>query len=77
MAILVMDVHVDSQRASLEVPELGYGQFQMIADALLANRYDRIVSFESVFHTGDSDIYAGFRRCIAKFKTYFSRIPIG
>lgn len=71
----IKDVKVDTPRATLEVRELGYGQladqFPLIADALRADQYDGVVSFESVFHTGCGDFEAGFRRCIGQFKEYF------
>lgn len=71
----IKDVQVDTPRATLEVRELGKGQlanqFQSIADALRSDDYDGVVSFESVYHTGDGDFEAGFRRCISKFKEYF------
>jgi len=71
----IKDVQVDTPRATLEVREMGHGQmadqFQLIADALRTDEYSGVVSFESVFHTGDSDFEAGFRQCIGKFREHF------
>ena len=70
----IKDVCVDTPRATLEVRPMGEGQlapvFQLMADALRAD--DGVVSFESVYHSGDGDFEAGFRLCIDRFKTIFS-----
>jgi len=72
----IKDVFVDTPKATLEVREMGQGQladlFQPMADAMRADGYDGVVSFESVFHTGDGDFENGFRRCVDKFKQHFS-----
>ncbi|MFK7993369.1 MAG: sugar phosphate isomerase/epimerase family protein [Granulosicoccus sp.] len=71
----IKDIQVDTPRATLEVREMGHGQladqFQPIADALRADSYEGVISFESVFHSGDGDFEAGFRRCVGKFKEHF------
>ena len=71
----IKDVIVHTPRATLEVCEMGSGQlgplFQPIANALRADGYDGVVSFESVYHTGDGDFEAGFRACVNQFKTIF------
>ena len=71
----IKDVQVDTPRATLEVKEMGQGQlanlFQPIADAMRADGYDGVVSFESVHHPGDGDFEAGFRRCIGMFRDIF------
>lgn len=71
----IKDVHVDTPRATLEVRELGKGQlgplFRPMADALRADGYDGVVSFESVYHPGNGDFEAGFRACIDQFKAMF------
>lgn len=71
----IKDVFVDTPRATLEVREMGKGQladqFQPLADALCADRYDGVVSFESVYHPGNGDFEAGFRACIDRFKAHF------
>ena len=71
----IKDVQVDTPRATLEVKEMGQGQlanlFQPIADAMRADGYDGVVSFESVYHPGDGDFEAGFRRCIGMFRDIF------
>ncbi|MFK8032863.1 MAG: sugar phosphate isomerase/epimerase family protein [Hyphomicrobiales bacterium] len=71
----IKDVKVDTPRATLEVCEMGKGQlghlFQPIADALRKDGYDGVVSFESVYHPGNGDFEAGFRKCIGKFKEVF------
>jgi len=73
--IHIKDVLVDTPRATLEVRQMGTGQladqFQPIADALRADRYDGVISFESVYHPGNGDFEAGFRACIGMFKDIF------
>ena len=73
--IHIKDVQVDTPRATLEVREMGKGQlagqFQPMADALKNDAYDGVISFESVFHSGDGDFEAGFRKCIGKFREHF------
>ena len=73
--IHIKDVLVDTPRATLEVKRMGEGQlaslFQPIANALRSDRYDGVISFESVYHAGDGDFEYGFRRCIDSFKTFF------
>ena len=73
--IHIKDVHVDTPSATLEVREMGKGQladqFQPMADALRVDGYDRVVSFESVYHTGKGDFEEGFRRCVGTFKRIF------
>jgi len=67
----IKDVFVDTPKATLEVREMGQGQladlFKPMADAMRADAYEGVVSFESVYHTGDGDFEAGFRRCIKRF----------
>lgn len=74
--IHIKDVQVDTPRATLEVRRMGEGQladqFQPIADALRADHYDGVISFESVYHPGDGDFEAGFRQCISRFKDIFA-----
>jgi sugar phosphate isomerase/epimerase len=71
----IKDVRVDTARAYLEVKEFGKGQladqFGPLADALRADDYDGVISFESVYHPGDGDFEAGFRACIGRFKETF------
>ncbi|MBY5933709.1 sugar phosphate isomerase/epimerase [Tateyamaria omphalii] len=73
--IHIKDVQVDTPRATLEVREMGKGQlgplFQPMADALRADGYDGVISFESVYHPGNGDFEAGFRASIAAFKGIF------
>ena len=72
----IKDVLVDTPRATLEVCKMGTGQlaplFGLIADALRADHYDSVISFESVFHPGNGDFEEGFRQCISYFKTTFA-----
>lgn len=72
----IKDVLVDTPRATLTVKKMGEGQladlFQPIADALRADNYDGVISFESVYHPGNGDFEAGFRQCIGRFKELFS-----
>jgi len=71
----IKDVIVDTPRATLTVTEMGQGQladqFLPIADAMRADGYDGVISFESVFHPGNGDFEAGFRPCIGRFKEVF------
>jgi len=72
----IKDVFVDTPKATLEVREMGRGQladlFQPMADAMRADGYNGVVSFESVYHTGDGNFEDGFRRCIERFKHHFA-----
>jgi len=71
----IKDVLVDTPRATLEVRKMGTGQlgpmFQPMADAMRADQYDGVISFESVFHPGNGDFEDGFRQCIGLFKEFF------
>jgi sugar phosphate isomerase/epimerase len=71
----IKDVLVDTPRATLTVKKMGEGQladlFQPMADALRADGYDGVISFESVYHNGDGDFEQGFRSCIDLFKKFF------
>ncbi len=73
--IHIKDVLVDTPRATLTVKRMGEGQladqFQPMAEALRADGYDGVISFESVFHPGDGDFEAGFRQCVGRFKELF------
>ena len=72
----IKDVKVDTPRATLEVRKMGEGQladlFQPMAEALRADKYDGVISFESVYHPGNGDFEAGFRQCIGRFKEHFA-----
>ncbi|NQW09644.1 MAG: sugar phosphate isomerase/epimerase [Alphaproteobacteria bacterium] len=71
----IKDVQVDTPKATLEVRQMGQGQladqFQPAADAMKADGYDGVISFESVYHPGDKNYEAGFRACIGTFKEIF------
>ena len=71
----IKDVVVDTPRATLTVKKMGEGQladlFQPMADAMRADQYDGVVSFESVYHPGDGDFEKGFRECVDTFKQIF------
>ena len=71
----IKDVLVDTPRATLEVRRMGTGQlgpmFQPMADAMRADHYNGVISFESVFHPGNGDFEDGFRQCIGLFKEIF------
>ena len=60
---------------TLEVREMGKGQlagrFRPMAEALKADGYDDVISYESVYHPGNDDFEAGFRACIGTFKEIF------
>jgi len=72
----IKDVYADTPKATLEVRPMGEGQlgdqFQPMADALRADGYDGVVSLEAVYHPGDGDFEAGFRKCIGPFKELFA-----
>jgi len=74
--IHIKDVQTNTPQAFLEVRKMGEGQladqFQPMADALRADNYDGVVSFESVYHPGDEDFEAGFRMNIDKFMELFN-----
>lgn len=71
----IKDVLVDTPKATLTVKRLGEGQladqFRPIADAMRADGYEGVISFESVYHPGNGDFEAGFRECIGTFKEMF------
>lgn len=71
----IKDVQVDTPRATLEVRRMGEGQladqFHPVAEALRADGYDGVISFESVYHPGNGNFEDGFRLCIDRFKTIF------
>lgn len=71
----IKDVEVDTPRATLTVKQMGHGQladqFGPMAEAMRADGYDGVISFESVYHPGDGDFEAGFRQSIELFKTTF------
>ena len=71
----IKDVKVDTPRATLEVRKMGEGQladlFQPIADALRADQYDGVISFESVYRPDGGDFETGFRQCIDRFRQLF------
>ena len=72
----IKDVQVDTPRATLEVRKMGQGQlanqFQPMAEALRADGYDGVISFESVYHPGNGNFEDGFRQCIGIFKEHFA-----
>jgi len=73
--IHIKDVKVDTPRATLEVRQMGEGQlaplFQPMADALRADGYEGVISFESVYHPGNGNFEDGFRTSIDLFKNLF------
>ncbi len=73
--IHIKDVQVDTPRATLEVRELGKGQlakqFRPMAEALRADGYGGVISFESVYHPGNGSFEDGFRKSIGLFKEIF------
>ena len=74
--IHIKDVKVDTPRATLEVKKMGEGQladlFQTIGEALRTDKYEGVISFESVYHPGNNNFEDGFRECINIFKKFFS-----
>ncbi|MGP6089196.1 sugar phosphate isomerase/epimerase family protein [Antarctobacter jejuensis] len=73
--IHIKDVQVDTPKATLEVRPMGQGQlagqYPPLAEALRADSYDGVVSFESVYHPGNGDFEAGFRQNVGVFKALF------
>lgn len=73
--IHIKDVQVDTPRATLMVKRMGEGQlanqFQPIANALRAESYEGVISYEGVFHPGDGSFENGFRLCIGRFIEHF------
>jgi sugar phosphate isomerase/epimerase len=71
----IKDVLVDTPRATLTVKPMGEGQladlFAPMAAAMRDDGYAGVVSFESVYHPGNGDFEAGFRRCIRRFIELF------
>ena len=71
----IKDVQVDTPRATLEVRRMGEGQlaeqFQPMADAMRADSYTGVISFESVYHPGNGNFEDGFRQSIGLFKSIF------
>jgi len=74
--IHIKDVMVDTPRSLLESRRMGEGQladlFSPIADALRADSYDGVVSFESVYRPRNGSFEDGFRLSIDHFKTLFA-----
>ena len=74
--IHIKDVIVDTPRSLLESRRMGEGQladvFSPIADALRADAYDGVVSFESVYRPRNGSFEDGFRLSIDHFKTLFA-----
>jgi sugar phosphate isomerase/epimerase len=74
--IHIKDVKVDTPRATLEVRKMGEGQlgplFSPLANALRTDRYDGVISFESVYHPGNGNFEDGFRQCIGLFRQIFA-----
>ena len=72
----IKDVHVDTPRATLEVRPMGKGQladqFGPIADALRADRYEGVISFESVYRPAGGSFEDGLRAGIDCFKSHFA-----
>jgi len=73
--IHIKDVKVDTPRATLEIKKMGDGQladlFQPIGDVLRIDKYDGVISLESVYHPGNNNFEDGFRECIDIFKKFF------
>ena len=74
--IHIKDVKVDTPRATLEVRKMGEGQladlFQPMADAMRADGYDGVISFESVYRPDGGSFEDGFRASIGRFKALFA-----
>ena len=75
--IHIKDIIVDTPRATLEIKKMGEGQlanlFQPIGEALRKDKYEGVISFESVYHPGNNNFEDGFRECIKPFKKKFHK----
>ena len=73
--IHIKDIIVDTPKATLELKRMGDGQladlFEPIGNALRLDKYQGVISFESVFHPGNNNYEDGFRESISTFKKYF------
>lgn len=73
--IHIKDVHVDTPRATLEVRPMGEGQladqFHTMAQALRADAYDGVISFESVYRPEGGTFKDGFKSNIDRFIALF------
>ena len=71
----IKDVQVDTPRSTLEIRPMGEGQlaeqYHSIADAMREDGYGGVVSYENVYHAGDKDYGAGFRKCAPVFSRLF------
>ncbi len=71
----IKDVFADTPKATLEVRPMLEGQladqFRPMAEAMRADGYDGVISYESVYHPGNGDFEAGFRQCIGIFKEIY------
>ena len=71
----IKDVEVDTPRATLTVKRMGEGQlgdqFEPMAQAMRADGYDGVISFESVYHPGNGNFEEGIRLSIDRFKDLF------
>ncbi len=69
--IHIKDISIDTPRALLSVREYGTGQlgphYPKIAEALKRDKYDGVVSFESVYHPGNGSFEDGFRSSVDRF----------
>ena len=74
VAVVELNAELLGQQAGQEISFVVAGQGDEgahVADALRADGYDGVVSFESVYHPGDGDFEAGFRLCIDRFRAHF------
>lgn len=71
----IKDVFADTPKATLEVRPMLEGQladqFRPMAEAMRADGYDGVISYESVYHPGNGDFEAGFRQCIGVFQEIY------
>ena len=73
--IHLKDVIVDTPRSRLEVTRFGDGQLgpmlEDLAEALVRDGYEDVISYESVYHPGNGSFEDGFRGSIKPFMTVF------
>ena len=73
--IHMKDVVVDTPKATLRSAVFGSGdladQFAPLADALRRDRYDGVISFESVYRPNGGSFEDGFRHSVDRFKAVF------
>ncbi len=73
--IHMKDIAIDTAKGHVEFRQLGQGQMgpmiEPLANALRAEKFDGVVSLESVYRPANGTFEDGFKASIAKFKSVF------